>query len=155
MSGLFVFLFKHKTANEMRISDWSSDVSSSDLKDQDDEADEEEPAEIAVVGAVAFGLVGGGGALRGFLGRQLDLLGDRAHAILYAAGHVARLEFRRDDVADDAARQRVGEDGFEAVADRDTHPPLVRRDQEHDAVVLFLVADLPLAAERSEEHTSE
>src|SRR3546814_16322575 len=43
--------------------------------------------------------------------------------------------------------QRVGEDGFEAVADRDTHPPLVRRDQENDAVVLFLVADLPLAAE--------
>src|SRR3546814_18565575 len=27
----FVFLFKQKTANEMRISDWSSDVCSSDL----------------------------------------------------------------------------------------------------------------------------
>src|SRR3546814_3635846 len=29
--GLFVFFFKQKTAYEMRISDWSSDVCSSDL----------------------------------------------------------------------------------------------------------------------------
>src|SRR3546814_10497679 len=29
---LFVFFFKQKTAYEMRISDWSSDVCSSDLK---------------------------------------------------------------------------------------------------------------------------
>src|SRR3546814_8664082 len=28
---MFVFFFKHKTAYEMRISDWSSDVCSSDL----------------------------------------------------------------------------------------------------------------------------
>src|SRR3546814_16947653 len=30
----FLFLFKQKTAYEMRISDWSSDVCSSDLADQ-------------------------------------------------------------------------------------------------------------------------
>src|SRR3546814_1886673 len=30
-SSLFVFFFKQKTAYEMRISDWSSDVCSSDL----------------------------------------------------------------------------------------------------------------------------
>src|SRR3546814_6518929 len=30
---LFLFFFKHKTAYEMRISDWSSDVCSSDLFD--------------------------------------------------------------------------------------------------------------------------
>src|SRR3546814_5615539 len=30
---LFFFFFKQKTAYEMRISDWSSDVCSSDLKD--------------------------------------------------------------------------------------------------------------------------
>src|SRR3546814_4946958 len=29
--GVFVFFFKQKTAYEMRISDWSSDVCSSDL----------------------------------------------------------------------------------------------------------------------------
>src|SRR3546814_9820048 len=32
---LFVFLFKQKTAYEMRISDWSSDVCSSDLRQAD------------------------------------------------------------------------------------------------------------------------
>src|SRR3546814_1794893 len=30
---IFIFFFKQKTAYEMRISDWSSDVCSSDLKD--------------------------------------------------------------------------------------------------------------------------
>src|SRR3546814_9019298 len=33
MLFLLVFFFKHKTAYEMRISDWSSDVCSSDLRD--------------------------------------------------------------------------------------------------------------------------
>src|SRR3546814_7099906 len=36
---LFLFFFKQKTAYEMRISDWSSDVCSSDLRDQLREAD--------------------------------------------------------------------------------------------------------------------
>src|SRR3546814_14901245 len=33
MLDFFVFFFKQKTAYEMRISDWSSDVCSSDLRD--------------------------------------------------------------------------------------------------------------------------
>src|SRR3546814_1881604 len=37
-SGRFVFFFKQKTAYEMRISDWSSDVCSSDLLDQPEDA---------------------------------------------------------------------------------------------------------------------
>src|SRR3546814_7216043 len=32
---MFCFFFKHKTAYEMRISDWSSDVCSSDLREAD------------------------------------------------------------------------------------------------------------------------
>src|SRR3546814_3104107 len=32
-SVIFIFFFKQKTAYEMRISDWSSDVCSSDLKE--------------------------------------------------------------------------------------------------------------------------
>src|SRR3546814_1230990 len=32
---MFFFFFKQKTAYEMRISDWSSDVCSSDLRDRD------------------------------------------------------------------------------------------------------------------------
>src|SRR3546814_9509310 len=35
MCCLFIFFFKQKTAYEMRISDWSSDVCSSDLRVQD------------------------------------------------------------------------------------------------------------------------
>src|SRR3546814_6540076 len=35
-----LFLFKQKTAYEMRISDWSSDVCSSDLIDDDDGAEQ-------------------------------------------------------------------------------------------------------------------
>src|SRR3546814_2461621 len=35
LSCLYVFFFKQKTAYEMRISDWSSDVCSSDLGDRD------------------------------------------------------------------------------------------------------------------------
>src|SRR3546814_1447464 len=34
MTFFVFFLFKQKTAYEMRISDWSSDVCSSDLKDE-------------------------------------------------------------------------------------------------------------------------
>src|SRR3546814_9284165 len=35
MSLFFLFFFKQKTAYEMRISDWSSDVCSSDLSEQE------------------------------------------------------------------------------------------------------------------------
>src|SRR3546814_7952620 len=38
----FVFFFKQKTAYEMRISDWSSDVCSSDLQDPRHEQESEE-----------------------------------------------------------------------------------------------------------------
>src|SRR3546814_11903566 len=37
MVSVFVFFFKQKTAYEMRISDWSSDVCSSDLVEQPQE----------------------------------------------------------------------------------------------------------------------
>src|SRR3546814_3847355 len=36
---LFFFFFKQKTAYEMRISDWSSDVCSSDLADEEESRD--------------------------------------------------------------------------------------------------------------------
>src|SRR3546814_18162791 len=35
MFWLCIFYFKHKTANDMRISDWSSDVCSSDLREHE------------------------------------------------------------------------------------------------------------------------
>src|SRR3546814_1059454 len=44
---LFVFFFKQKTAYEMRISDWSSDVCSSDLQPLVD--DHHQPVDLAAV----------------------------------------------------------------------------------------------------------
>src|SRR3546814_3430839 len=46
-SCLFIFFFKQKTAYEMRISDWSSDVCSSDLPPVD------RPARLCGAGATA------------------------------------------------------------------------------------------------------
>src|SRR3546814_12517472 len=45
MSGYFVCFFKQKTAYEMRISDWSSDVCSSDLRQADQRDEYCEPAQ--------------------------------------------------------------------------------------------------------------
>src|SRR3546814_2926946 len=39
----FIFFFKQKTAYEMRISDWSSDVCSSDLAEADDRDGQDHP----------------------------------------------------------------------------------------------------------------
>src|SRR3546814_7615077 len=52
MTRCIVFFFKQKTAYEMRISDWSSDVCSSDLKVEFNGVDllELEPEERAVAG---------------------------------------------------------------------------------------------------------
>src|SRR3546814_10120427 len=50
--GFVLFFFKQKTAYEMRISDWSSDVCSSDLTEQ----------VLAQVGSTGGGGFGGGGA---------------------------------------------------------------------------------------------
>src|SRR3546814_1376755 len=47
----FVFFFKQKTAYEMRISDWSSDVCSSDLGAPQDEGEFAELAGLELEGA--------------------------------------------------------------------------------------------------------
>src|SRR3546814_5245775 len=52
----FVFFFKQKTAYEMRTSDWSSDVCSSDLFDLLALSSLSEQAPIAVIEAMAAGL---------------------------------------------------------------------------------------------------
>src|SRR3546814_14800655 len=54
---LFFFFFKQKTAYEMRISDWSSDVCSSDLADVDAGARDAEPEEDKQEVALDFRLL--------------------------------------------------------------------------------------------------
>src|SRR3546814_10504595 len=45
----FFFFFKQKTAYEMRISDWSSDVCSSDLNEEQERRADIEDADVGVV----------------------------------------------------------------------------------------------------------
>ena len=59
------------------------------------------------------------------------------------AAEVAGLETRRYRIGDDDFRQRVGQRALEAVADLDSHPVLVRRDEQQHTVVLVLLAELP------------
>src|SRR3546814_5289744 len=65
---LFFFFFKQKTAYEMRISDWSSDVCSSDLHVLGQGADEQPTVGVQVL------LSGPGPGLGGF-GRPVGWLG--------------------------------------------------------------------------------
>src|SRR3546814_9284692 len=70
-----IFFFKQKTAYEMRISDWSSDVCSSDLhalrQRQRQQAKAAEHGD-QVVGGIARWLEDGDDALRAQLAHQVD-----------------------------------------------------------------------------------
>ena len=55
-------------------------------------------------------------------------------------------ELRQDRVLDDQPRHGVGQEDTGAVAGLDSHLLLVRRDEQDDAVVALLVANLPVAA---------
>src|SRR3546814_7135483 len=57
MHCFFIFFFKQKTAYEMRISDWSSDVCSSDLSIDGDEIVYRDYADISVAVSAPQGLV--------------------------------------------------------------------------------------------------
>ena len=60
-----------------------------------------------------------------------------------AAGKIAALEFRRDDLIDDAPGGDVGKRAFEAVADFDAQMAVVLGDHHERAVVNFLTSDFP------------
>src|SRR3546814_4467193 len=91
---LFVFFFKQKTAYEMRISDWSSDVCSSDLADHHD-AVQRRPAHVVAgdedAADVDIDLAGGKRAQSCFGVRHLDQL----EAGCLAAQVLGRSEERR------------------------------------------------------------
>src|SRR3546814_2909622 len=59
MSIFFLFFFKQKTAYEMRISDWSSDVCSSDLVAGGDRRDHGAVLGVRLAGALTGGEGGG------------------------------------------------------------------------------------------------
>src|SRR3546814_10129542 len=59
MCSFYFFFFKQKTAYEMRISDWSSDVCSSDLRQCGEFLPEATVREMRAADAVLFGAMGG------------------------------------------------------------------------------------------------
>src|SRR3546814_13215827 len=83
------FFFKQKTAYELRISDWSSDVCSSDLLDHLERADRLAEG-LALAHVLQAGLVGGAGDADG-LGCDADATGvEYAHGDLEAVAFLAQ-----------------------------------------------------------------
>src|SRR3546814_6371244 len=94
---MFFFFFKQKTAYEMRISDWSSDVGSSDLRralglEQATQVDEQRDRLAIRLGHVAFAVaepgapVGGGAPGRAFQDEAaVAVAGNRGMAAVIAA----------------------------------------------------------------------
>src|SRR5262249_5777096 len=98
--------------------------------EQDEEADHREVRSPAAArAAIRLALTG---PLVDRAGRRLD------------TGRIAPLaKARRDDVADDAGRHRVGDGGLEAIADFQADSALGEEDDQDDAVVEALLADAP------------
>src|SRR3546814_8342637 len=80
MCGLSFFFFKKKTAYEMRISDWSSDVCSSDLLDIDLTVRTVDAGAIVDEGGVDPPALGGKGDARRLRDAQIRALADGADA---------------------------------------------------------------------------
>src|SRR3546814_1070613 len=78
---VFFFFFKQKTAYEMRISDWSSDVCSSDLLDHDEAAN-------------AFATMLDGGASDEQVGEFLVALSDRGETMVEIAAAAEAMRAR-------------------------------------------------------------
>src|SRR3546814_2600025 len=136
---MYFFFFKQKTAYEMRISDWSSDVCSSDLLAVEFTRgiseiavdDERHERRGQIVGDARL-------ALRIFMDRQ-------AHGHIEAGCHVVPQHCPRD--------QRISQDDHEGLGltTHDSEPPTVIDHAEaHETA-----AALAPPERRSEEHTSE
>src|SRR3546814_6385370 len=90
----FVFFFKQKTAYEMRISDWSSDVCSSDLPARDEEA-----------GEPAFGIGEGQESIAHRRRAEPFMPGQAVPAIL--AGRPRARRVGANEIGSESCRERV------------------------------------------------
>src|SRR3546814_19544811 len=107
------FFFKQKTAYEMRISDWSSDVCSSDLASPDKTLNFLCSSRLLALRRLAGTAgVGGAGEHAIFRGDPAPSLAaqERRHLFLDAGGHQ---HFRVHKGDEDAAFGIAGKDGFE------------------------------------------
>src|SRR3546814_6390934 len=92
---LYVFFFKQKTAYEMRISDWSSDVCSSDLGDIDGDAGDHraDDADLEIAVGVLRFLGRGRNRVEAIEGEEDDCR-RRHHPALDAVGEIGRASCR-------------------------------------------------------------
>src|SRR3546814_14117345 len=126
---IFFFFFKQKTAYEMRISDWSSDVCSSDLAvAQHHPVDRRPPGDDALVVLLPDELAVDAGrlhlaALAVDAGQHLDVeeavvqrRDQRIGAVLAeaAAGGIAAGRVDHDEMAERSEARRVGKEGVNA-----------------------------------------
>src|SRR3546814_1675600 len=130
---VFLFFFKHKTAYEMRISDWSSDVCSSDL---------ERPTEPRLTMTI--------------LPSQRQLMLPILDAVPRAGGQASTSEIR-EAVADQlgldqdtrSARAQIGGQDHNLLVHR------IRWGQQHNRLAGLIACDDGTWRLRTEEHTSE
>ena len=74
----------------------------------------------------------------------IELGYQRIHPCADPAGHVALLETRGNFIANNPARQRVGDILVKAIANLDPHLALCWRDQQQQPLIALLAADAPL-----------
>src|SRR3546814_9000210 len=142
LSYLYVFFFKQKTAYEMRISDWSSDVCSSDLALQLVYLEMRQDVEKALKDG-SFTTDNGERLARRALANYAA-----AAMIMPYAPFARAVEARRYDV--EAISRQFGT-SFEQTAHRLT----TLQKPGHERVPFFFIKVDPAGNVRSEEHTSE
>src|SRR3546814_3155149 len=104
--GIFVvFFFKQKTAYGLRISDWSSDVCSSDLEPEVTTAGDMGRMVITILGMVAD--------------MELKFIKDRQRAGIEAARAEGVYKGRKKNVDDDEIRRRLAAGASKARVARD------------------------------------
>src|SRR3546814_2178856 len=108
-----IFFFKHETAYEMRISDWSSDVCSSDLNQYVNSA-ALGPWEDILIGEVVplvegrFGC--GGAGRRGVFGKSSGGYGSILHALKHADFWAAAACHSGDKIGRESCRESLCQD---------------------------------------------
>src|SRR3546814_18210781 len=126
---VFFFFFKQKTAYEMRISDWSSDVCSSDLSLHEFGKDYGN-------GRIVFWRVAGTALDRGAgnIGHMLDHRSSHAISISLLAADIgdgSPLGFRRHDVTVDRSEEsRLGKESVSACRSRWSPYPYKKKEQD-------------------------
>src|SRR3546814_4506971 len=115
--SVFIFCFKQKTAYEMRISDWSSDVCSSDLHR---------------IGAYGRGLCGHvlEGMLLGITQGLLVAAGASADDIAYPREDVAEQVGADDGIAGDDAQVLDDPAAFDSIGGDDQHRCLLPAERQ-------------------------